>query len=225
MSSKNILQEYAIVEGYSTPKYKTIRAGGQDHSPLWKSTVTVNGDHINIITSKVFNTKTAAETSAADLMLSNLKNISRKNYTTSVLTNITKLNTNITPKLNTNITNLTTLFLVDESFHHTSTISKYTSGSDIVVMTAGDRNKLDEISDRVVVLKINNFIIDSSLYIGSLLSQNRYQRYILISNNNVIKHSIVSIKNFRTTMNNNIEKIEVYSFATGNDAIAYYNSK
>lgn len=39
--SKNTLQEYCQGRKLPLPSYKTIRVGGSDHAPTWKSTVTI----------------------------------------------------------------------------------------------------------------------------------------------------------------------------------------
>jgi hypothetical protein len=63
MSAKNTLQEYFQKKGLSLPKYNTIRCGGADHTPLWKSTVILTGGYK--FEGNVNQNKTKAEEDAA----------------------------------------------------------------------------------------------------------------------------------------------------------------
>ncbi len=245
MSAKNILQEYVIKIGFSIPKYKTDRAGGQDHSPLWRSTVTVNGNSIYIITSDLFSTKTNAENSVAklmynkinaensvaELMYDKIKNSNHHDLANAIDTldtndNISNDNLSNTISFsnttNNNDINPDSIFIIDESLKHTTFISKLKNDCDIVVMTTKNRDKLD-IFPNVLVLKINNFIIDSSIYIGYLLSQNRYKNYIIITDNS--SYSIISIKKFRNMISNTIDKFNICLFSNSVDAVTVYNAK
>jgi len=71
MDAKNKLQEYFQQSKLSLPVYKTTRAGGQDHAPLWVSSVFChNGTSIE---GEVFNSKSDAEKSAAQKALHHLQ--------------------------------------------------------------------------------------------------------------------------------------------------------
>ncbi len=69
MSSKNTLQEYLIKLG-AAPLYTTVKAGGPDHNPDFKSTVTVTIDDKKLSASAIGKNKKEAELSAAQNLYS-----------------------------------------------------------------------------------------------------------------------------------------------------------
>ena len=46
MSDKNTLQEYYQKRNLTTPVYECSRKGGEDHTPLFKATVTLHDKHV-----------------------------------------------------------------------------------------------------------------------------------------------------------------------------------
>jgi hypothetical protein len=67
ISPKNILQEKYQSAGLPLPKYTTIRCGGEDHIPLFRSTVILSGGHS--FESSPNRSKTSAEIDAAQRAL------------------------------------------------------------------------------------------------------------------------------------------------------------
>lgn len=92
MSDKNVLQEILMKRGIPPPKYETIRTGGQDHAPLWKSKVSFQG---HCYESEEYYSKKEAEQNAARIAyesldisptpLSQETNINSSKYSGSVL--------------------------------------------------------------------------------------------------------------------------------------------
>lgn len=63
-NNKGAFQERLQSMDYGCPKYKTVRCGGADHAPLWKSSIYLNGNLIHASNS-VCRTKGEAEQTAA----------------------------------------------------------------------------------------------------------------------------------------------------------------
>lgn len=174
--SKNQLQEYFQKKQLSLPSYSTVRVGGGDHTPEWKSVVTLfDGSRFE---SDIASTKGGAEISAASKALIgvniNLKtkvSIITSNDITKVLDRKTALLVDVEnlPKLidelvslHNNITNLTVYAFIGE--HH-CLIDKELPPGTIKVISPSTRPDGTDTCMQV--------------YVGALLVKESYDEYLI----------------------------------------------
>ncbi len=69
MSAKNLLQEFCQKSKLDTPKYNTVRIGGDDHNPIWKADLMVFDKKF----SSEGKTKKEAELNVADVAYKKIK--------------------------------------------------------------------------------------------------------------------------------------------------------
>ena len=80
---KNRLQHYLQCRGEAIPRYKRVRVGGKDHTPLWSSSVRINSGLA--FQGELSSSKREADFSAARHALEKLKQAERNNNRKPVL--------------------------------------------------------------------------------------------------------------------------------------------
>lgn len=163
MSPKNKLQEFYQKQGLPLPKYETLRLGGPDHKPVWQSRITTP-DKIVII-GGIKPTKSLSESSAAKRALKSIVNDLQPKI---ILPNRTALLVDVEnlPKFINDVCdkydNLDIYAFV--GIHHCLSERKFPSNVIKVLSPSTQQDGTDTCMQ---------------VYIGYLLSQNKYDNYLI----------------------------------------------
>lgn len=166
--NKNQLQEYYHKLHLETPSYNTVRCGGKDNAPLWRSTVTLH-DNTTFV-GNIYKSKSDAEKSAAFIALStlSLQPIKSHKYEkkTAILIDIENLPKffNEIPINDLNDKNLSVYGFI--GMHH-SLVDKI------------NHPKLNKITSPSTRTDGTDTCIQ--VYVGMFLIQNKYDDYIIVT--------------------------------------------
>lgn len=180
---KGLLQEHCQKRKVANPIYERARVGGEDHEPLWISTVTV--DQLSF-TGDVQKSKILADQAAADIALASLQESERTRATSKILDESTVVLVDVEnlPKF------------IDEL---KSEVSKCN-----VIAFVGEHHPLAEktFPSNVLVIKTDSTRKDATdtcmqVYVGCLLAKNTYENYIIVTRDHFGSSLVDTIRSSR----------------------------
>ena len=183
--SKNILQEYFQIRHLPLPKYQTIKCGGSDHQPLWHSTITFWNNQTNEyqdIIGDIAGTKVKAEISAAHTVLCALNQHNTSPLRSCSAPLVSFQNSNKKMRVN----DRTALFVDVENLPKFAEEAAANIDNITIYAFVGYHHCLSEkvFPDNIIKVLSPSTRSDGSdtcmqIYIGVLLSQNKYDTYLI----------------------------------------------
>lgn len=179
--SKNILQEYFQIRHLPLPKYHTVRYGGSDHQPLWRSKIIFWNNQTREdqeIIGDVAGSKIKAEISVAHILL-HLLSQNKILYSNPLISP-----ENINKKIKVN--ERTALFVDVENLPKFAEEASATTENITIYAFIGYHHCLSEkvFPDNIIKVLSPSTRSDGSdtcmqVHIGFLLSQNKYDTYLI----------------------------------------------
>ena len=208
MSGKNLLQEYFQKQKLILPVYETVKCGGSDHLPLWKSTVILCDG--TSFTGKTYNSKITAEGDAAEKAYKNIVKGSNLDTVLEVTSEKVKFDSKVTLNNVSNNLSKNACLLVDlenlPNFVHELKIKNIT--------VYGFIGKFHHMCDKPLPKDVIKIVSDSTrpngsdsmiqLYVGYLLSLNKFDEFIIATRDKFGYSLVDAIFTFSNQSNFNI---------------------